>query len=208
MESILFIGVCSAVDTLGKILLSCTCSDKSATPGFWGGAAAIEIDNASVVPVCEKLSSPSHDSSKVHRNVQFSKMPTTGIMQKSLSLRSAATTSTCSTFSMNDNESSSEYLDIPYLLPVKIKTCCSSSREEFVEVKIAREGSQTLQRQQRRCQRAQLEDRQTRRHQFLGHTKRKRRVRQLLTEDIINRHYASKTPLTAKTKASTASTTS
>lgn len=54
---------------------------------------------------------------------------------------------------------------------------------------------QQLRQRQRQHQRYELNDRQTQRHRFLGHTQRKRRVRKLLAEDIAHRQRRSEAGL-------------
>ena len=178
------------------MLASCTCFHKSTTEGFWGRGPIAETENASVVPVCDD-SSPSSRSTQIRRNVRFSKTSTKTIsmLHKSTSSDSVTTTSTSSSISIDDNRVASDHLDISSSLPTKTKIFASSSSEKSVEVKIttssynpnrSREGI-TPSPQQQLQQQQQLKDRQTQRHRFLGHTKRKLRVRKLLAEDIAHR---------------------
>lgn len=191
MESILLLGACSAVDALGKILTSsCTCLSRGAPGSFWGGRAGVELDDTSVVPVCDD-SSPSSDGSLIQRNVHFSQVSTISILHKSESSHSAATTSTRSTFSAYDYEVENEYIYSNNAMPTNIKTFHSPSREAFETVMAGPssnratplpEGLKPSRQQQRKSK-----DRHEQRHRCLGHTKRKQRVRKLLAEEVANR---------------------
>ncbi len=188
MESILLIGACSAVDTLGKILTSsCTCFGRGAPGSFWGGRAGVELDNTSVVPVCDD-SSPS-EGSLIRRNVHFSQVSTISVLHKSESSHSAATTSTRSTFSAYDYEVENDHLYTYNAMPTKIKTFHAPSREEFDPLAPSSsrdtqspEGFKLSRQQHRRSK-----DRHEQRHRCLGHSKRKQRVRKLLAEEVANR---------------------
>ena len=185
------IGACSAVDALGKILTSsCTCFSRGAPGSFWGERSGVELDNTSVVPVCDD-SSPSSDGSLIQRNVHFSQVSTISILHKSESSHSAATTSTRSTFSAYDYEVENDHLYTYNAIPTKIKTVHSPSREEFGAVMVgpcsnratlSPEGLKFPRQQQRKSK-----DRHEQRHRCLGHTKRKQRVRKLLAEEVANR---------------------
>jgi len=192
MESILLFGVCSAVDALGNMLFRCTCFPKDSTESSRGRELVGEIDNASVVQV-RNYSSPSSDTSQIRRNVHFSHKSAVSIIHKSPSCNSPTTTSTCSTFSIYGNSAASD-LKISDSLP--IPTLRSSSSREFVEVELATssnnpalslQGSRSPLPQQQLQLDHQQQDRHAQRYQFLGHTRRKRKVRKLLVEDIVHR---------------------
>lgn len=195
MESILLIGACSAVDVLGKMLTSCSCFQRSTSSpgGIWDKRAGTDIENASVAPVCDN-SFPSSDSSLVERSMQFSQISTINVAHRSPCPDSVVTISSPSICSIDDNEVSCDYYNRSTTTPMNIKTFCSSLGDEFIEVKlgdsinstksftISAHEPQPRRRQSR--QHYQSTDRDSQRHRFLGHTTRKRRVRQLLTKEL------------------------
>lgn len=198
MESILLIGACSAVDALGKMLTSFKYINKCTTWGSLGRVATEEMENSSVIPVCED-SSPS-----VRRSVHFPKVSTISVLHKSSSSYSTSTTSTSSTFSKDGNEGDSNH--ISNSSPVRRKTSHTSiTIENFVEVEVAPMsyyqtppiGISSPPLQQLR-QDYKTNDQTKLRHRFLGHTKRQRRVRRLLAEDVAHRQKRSETILDQK----------
>ena len=180
MESFLLVGAYSFVDALGKMLISCSCLHKGSTDVFWKRDSVAEVDNASVVPVYDD-SSPLSNSSKIRMNLS-QQISTISIIHKSTHSRSTSTISTHSTFHIDECNRSSGHLDIPSRLSLEMNTFCSDKSEEFVEVKIASLPYYSNPRRQQ-----QEKDGQTKRHSFLGRTKRKHRVRKLLAEDVAHR---------------------
>ena len=194
MESILLIGACSAVDVLGKMLTSCSCFQRSTSSpgGIWDKRAGTDMENVSVAPVCDN-SFPSSDSSLVERKMQSLQISTIKVAHRSPCPDSVVTVSSRSICSIEDNEVSCDHYNRS-TDTMNIKTFCSSLGDEFIEVKLGDSINSTnsftisahepqVRRRQSR-QHYQLTDRDSQRHRFLGHTTRKRRVRQLLTKEL------------------------
>ncbi len=187
MESILLIGACSAVDVLGKMLTTCSCFQRSTSTanGIWDKRAGTDMENVSVAPVCDN-SFPSSNSSLVQRNIN--------VAHRSLCPDSVVTVSSSSICSIEDNGVSCDHYTRSTTMPTKVKTFYSSVGDEFIEVKLGTSPNSTKSftiqanelQQRRRQSRQQYRstDREAQRHRFLGHTTRKRRVRQLLAEEL------------------------
>ncbi len=171
---------------------SCTCLSRGSSGSFWGG---VEIDDTSVVPVCDDYS-PSSKSNQIERNVHFSKFSTINIVHKSSSSHSSATTSTRSTFSAYEHELENDFLNTSSTMPTKIKTFHTTSSEDIDAVNTESFSNNEMpsvttfahQRQQ-----LQWRSRNSQRHRVLGHKKRKQRVRKLLAKDLSNRQRKSVT---------------
>ena len=189
MESIVLIGAYSAADVLAKMMTSCACFQSGSSGYFWGEKASVEMDNSSVVPVCDD-SSLSLDSSPIQRNVHFSQISNINALHNVTISNSTSTESTRSSFSIDDYEIARYHY---YIFTSSLTK--TSSDEEFIEVKLGtcsnhakpslRRMNYLKQRQSR--QRQQSNNRQAQRHRFLGHTKRKQRVQKLLAEDVAHR---------------------
>ena len=186
------VGACSAVDALGRMLFSSTCLSKSAAENSWGTGSVLELDNASVVPVCDD-SRVSSDTGKARRNVRFSEIST--ILSTSPSSASAGTASTRSSHISFDNDELFYRFHVSHPLPSS-DVSLSSSIEEFIEIEVAASSCSSTSRlrlnsekyeHQDRDQEHQRKQRHPKRNRFLGHSKRKQRVRQILKEDIAHR---------------------
>lgn len=155
------------------------------------------MDNMSIAPVCDN-SSRSSDLCLVQRNANLTQTSTINVSHNSTCPSSVVTTSTRSTFSIKDNEVASDhYLHMSNSIPMKIKAFHSTAGEEFIEVKLGnssnsgkssmRQAPELQQRRQRSRQQYNLTGRAAQRHQFIGHTKRNQKVRQLLADEIATR---------------------
>lgn len=199
MESILLFGAYSAVDMLGKMLTTCSCFQgcTRTTYGMWDKRGEVEMDNMSIAPVCDN-SSQSSDLSLVQQKANLAQTSTINVSHKSACPSSVVTTSTRSTFSIKDNEVSSDhYLKMSTSIPIKIKAFHLTAGEEFIEVRLRtssnsgkpsmRQAPELQQRRRRSRQQYNLTGRDAQRHQFIGHTKRNQKVRQLLADEIATR---------------------
>ena len=151
--------------------------------------AETDPDTASITPVCDP-----DDSKSSHRSVRFSNIPIVNIIPLSPSTVSTTTTT---------NEEEDEITNL-HEVTCSLISSPSSSVEECVEVKTSQPLSPPSlptqlrsapqhqlqhqpQHQQQKRQQQQQQQQQQNRHRFLGYKNRRRRVRNLLKEDIARR---------------------